>query len=222
MSVPYLKYLLKPFKGWEDIPWTYFGYAYAGTFGSVLLFPIVYIGLLMLSLMSDLSDSTFEQNRIGRAVQLSILVLLFFSLPAILISSALVFFVLGYYLDGYLLTGLTLLWIAGGSVAMPALYYLLTENGGKGWLKVWQIYSIGGLTNDVYRKLSGIMILANLILFVGTFILILLGIGIILIPLLLLWYCYICADIYTEMKEEFKNVEPPQENPYDVDVDEID
>lgn len=199
MSGTYINQLIKPIKNWEEIPWKYFGYAYAGVFGSVLVLPLIYIGLIIMGFIQDKENTEFEKKELIRgAVHLSILIVLFFAIPFILMSTAAFFFVLGFYLDGYLLLGVSLLWITGLSVSMPAFYYLLPENGGWGWTQLWEIYSIGGLKNKDYRRLVGIIFTANILLFVGITLLILTGIGILLIPLLFVWYCYICADIYEE------------------------
>lgn len=208
MSRTYRDYFLNPYRNWESIPWRYFGYSFAGTFGSVLIFPAFYVGLLMVGFMEDITDAEFERSqKISGAVHLSILFILLMAIPAIFIASAVVFFILGFYLDGYLLVGVSLLWITGNSVAMPALFYLLVKNGGWGWTKIWEIYTIGGLANDTYRRLSGVMFIANIILFIVGFSLTFTGIGIIMVPLLLLWYCYVCADVYSEMEQEFARYE---------------
>jgi hypothetical protein len=204
MYKSYRDYLLDPIGRWENIPWNYFLYSYVGTFGATLVFPVVYIGLIIVGFIEQLNNKTFKrQHKISSGVHLSILLLIIVSIISIFFAFSFVSFIFGFYIDGYILLGTGLLAFVGASVAMPALIYLLTENGGWGWLKIWEIYEIGGLTNDTYRRLSGVMLLSNTLLLIGTVGLIATGIGVLAIPLLVLWYCSVCADVYTTMNDVF-------------------
>lgn len=198
----YTKIFTNPIQNWEDISWSDFKYSYAGIFGGVLIFPLVLLGFVLVDLFELVSDSTIE-HRLQVSVQYTLILFLLFAVPAVLISFAVAFSLLGSQSLAGILILLGVIWIISYSVIAPALYYLIGTHNTRGIFKLKGFLFGKKIQTREYKESAQQMIVLNIVFIFVSVVSFATVAGSVLVPLVLLWYAYACGEIYDKLQETF-------------------
>lgn len=193
--------LSAPFHYWNDIPWSHFGYAYVGSIGAIFIFPIIFLGILFIEALSERTQREIK-GKYRLALSYVFLFVMFFSVPTAILGMGVWVLLLGEALLGYSFIIFSVLLVLSYSTVLPTIFYLIGEaNGVQGVIRFLDFRTVLKESIADYRSIVITMAVANVIVWLGSIFLMLTLVGWLIFPLLLLWYIYVCVEVYSRFRQ---------------------